>query len=485
MRAICNRDIPRRGLAKMRLHHTSAFRLAAILTLAASISSNAALQEARDPAKQPARPAREWVRDGVVYEIFPRQFSTQGNFNGIADQLDRLKKLGVTVLWLMPIHPIGQKLKKGSIGSPYAVRDFYAINPDYGTKEDFRRLVSETHRRGMKLIIDIVANHTAWDSVMIATPEFYTRDAAGKILPIGDCCPDVADLNYDNPRLRHYMIEMLKYWVKEFDVDGFRCDIAYMVPTDFWESARKEVEAVKPDIFFLAESQEPDHLLKAFDANYDWPLFHAITDVINGNKPAAALGSVWESERARLPRGALRLRFSDNHDELRATARLGQRAALAASMLTFTLDGVPLLYNGMEVGDTTESSDPALFEKVPILWQINKRQREIERFYHAIIAFRRESAALRQGTVEWLRSSDDARVATYLRSAGTDEFLVAINFSNRPFIGLVGARSGSEFLEVFSSEALASEQRVKPRPSALPSLALEPWGFRLFRRARR
>jgi glycosidase len=320
---------------------------------------------------------------------------------------------------------------------------------------------------------------------MIKTPEFYTRDSTGKILPIGDCCPDVADLSYDNQRLREYMTDVLKYWVREFDIDGYRCDIAYMVPKDFWEQARKELERIKPDIVMLAESQEPEHLLAAFDLNYDWPLFHTITEVVNGLKPATAFRAVWQSERARMPQGGLRLRFSDNHDELRATARLGERAALAASALLFTLDGVPLLYNGMEVGDTTESSDPVLFEKAPIRWQVNKRPPEINRFYKQMIALRRASPDLRQGEVEWVGKSDDSRVVTYERRQGAERFLIAINFSSRPFIGLVDARASHELEEVFSNDRLTSDRQAGPQAASLPALSLDPWGYRIYRRSPR
>ena len=187
--------------------------------------------------KSLARPVRDWVRDGVVYEIYPRAFSPQGNFNGITARLDDLKDLGVTILWLMPIHPIGQEKKKGTIGSPYAVRDYYGINPDYGTKDDLKKLISEAHRRGMKVIIDIVANHTSWDSVLMKHPEFYKRDAKGNITYPYDWF-DIAALDYRSPELRRYMTDMLKYWVREFDLDGFRCDVAGEVPTDFWENAR-------------------------------------------------------------------------------------------------------------------------------------------------------------------------------------------------------------------------------------------------------
>src|SRR5437870_3583009 len=239
--------------------------------LAWSVFSATPAQQPNDFSKQSARPARDWVRDGIIYEIYPRDFSQDGNFKGITRQLDRLKELGITILWLMPIHPIGQEKKKGTIGSPYAVRDFYAINPDYGTKADLKQLISEAHQRGMKLIIDIVANHTSWDSVMMKHPDWYQHDASGRISYPHDWY-DVAKLNYDNPRLREYMTDMLKYWIREFDLDGFRCDVAEDVPTDFWEKARAELDRIKPDIFMLAEGHKPDLEVKAFELDYSWPL---------------------------------------------------------------------------------------------------------------------------------------------------------------------------------------------------------------------
>lgn len=443
---------------------------------------------APDFSKLSARQSRDWVGDGVIYEIFPRTFSAEGNFKGITARLDDLKKLGVTILWLMPVHPIGQERKKGTVGSPYAVRDYYAINPDYGTKEDLRRLVSEAHRRNMKVIIDIVANHTAWDSVMMKTPDFYTHDASGKIIPPVSDWADVADLNYDNPRLRDYMIEMLKHWLREFDLDGFRCDVAMMIPTDFWERARTELEKIKPDIFMLAEAHEPDLLVKAFDLDYSWPLHSALTDVIMGNSPATRLREVWEEERAKFPRGAEHMRFSDNHDERRAIARFGERGALAASAFVLTMDGVPMLYNGMEAGDTAESGAPALFEKLPIFWGISERRPEFPRFYEQLIALRHSRRTLRRGTLEWLHNSDEARVVTYMRRAGSEEILVAINLSNRPFVGTVEA-GGLGYTEMtpdvappLPPDAPAPERANRTRPVGLPSLALDAWGYRIFRR---
>ena len=339
---------------------------------------------ARDFSKEHARTSQEWVKDAVIYEIFPRQYSARGDFNSITADLDRLDNLGVTVLWLMPVHPIGQAKKKGTVGSPYAVRDFYAVNPDYGTADDLKRLVAEAHKRKMKVIIDIVANHTAWDSVMMKNPAFYTKNAKGEIIPPVPDWADVADLSYDNPELRKYIIDVLKFWIRDFDLDGFRCDVAGFIPTDFWETARTEVDKIKPDTIWLAEWESPDLLVKAFDLDYSWANHAALTEVLHGAKPASRIREVWEADKAKMPKGSLRMRFSDNHDERRAIARFGEKGALAAQALAFTLDGVPMFYNGMENGDTTESGAPALFEKLPIFWQIAERRPEFPRFYKAV-----------------------------------------------------------------------------------------------------
>lgn len=459
-------------------------RLCCFLVLTAILLPSArAQQQGRDFSREQARPSPDWVRDAVIYEIFPRNFSREGNFNAITAQLDRLKELGITILWLMPIHPIGQEKKKGSVGSPYAARDYYAINPDYGTREDLQRLVRETHSRGMKIILDVVVNHTAWDSVLMKTPEFYTRDSTGRILPPVPDWADVADLNYDNPRLRDYLIDMLKYWVREFDLDGFRCDVAGFVPTDFWERARTELEKVKPDIVMLAEWHSPDLMVKAFDLDYAWPFHSAIMDVLMGNKPATALRETWVEERVKFPRGSLHMRFSDNHDERRAIARFGERAALAASALVFTMDGAPMLYNGMEVGDTTESGAPALFEKLPVFWQIAERRQEFPRFYKQIITLRKQYPALRQGQTEWLKNTDEARVVSYIRRDEEQEVLVTINFSNRPFVGFVEVATGAKFLEITPYLGNSTEARL--RPVGLPAIALDAWGYRIFRRSTR
>ncbi|HEX8558481.1 MAG TPA: alpha-amylase family glycosyl hydrolase [Pyrinomonadaceae bacterium] len=472
----------------MEQRQRSARAAVAALALVASLCAHAGARQ-RDVSKERARGAApEWARSGVIYEIYPRTFSEEGNFAGVTAQLDRLRDLGVNVLWLMPVHPIGREKKKGPVGSPYAVRDYYALNPDYGAPADFKRLVAEAHRRGMKVIIDVVANHTSWDSVMMKTPEFYVRDAAGRITYPHDWS-DVAELNYDNPALRRYMIDVLKFWLREYDLDGFRCDVAAEVPTDFWEQARAELDKVKSDILMLAESDKPELLVRAFDLDYSWPLHGALTEVLQGRRPASALRRTWEADEAKYPRGALRMRFSDNHDERRAVARFGEGGALAASALMFTLDGVPMLYNGMEVGDTTESGDPALFYRLPVFWPIEKRRPEFPRFYRQMMALRRGSPALLGGRVEWLRNSDESRVVTFARRGATEDVVVAVNFSNRPFDGTVEAPAGATFADVtpdtrppLPADATDAQRAARVRAVGLPALSLDAWGFRVFRR---
>ncbi|HXY98337.1 MAG TPA: alpha-amylase family glycosyl hydrolase [Steroidobacteraceae bacterium] len=466
---------------------TAAWRLCASALLASFCLGAAARPPASVPdvSHESARASAAWIRDGVIYEIFPRDFSAAGNLAGVTAQLDRLQQLGVTILWLMPIHPIGELHRKGPFGSPYAVRDYAAINPQYGTADDLHALVRAAHQHGMKLIIDMVANHTSWDSVMMRDPAFYKHEN-GRIVPPEPDWDDVAQLDYDNPRLREYMIAMLSKWVRDFDLDGFRCDAAAYVPTSFWEEARAALERVKPDIIMLAEADQPDLLVRAFDVDYDWTLHGTLERVIYGVAPASELVVTWRRESAHFPHAALHMRFSDNHDQRRAITRFGERAALAASALMFTLDGVPMLYNGMEVGDAGESTDPALFERVPIYWESGSGhlRRWFTPFYQGLIALRRTHVALTAGEVVWLENSDPGRVLTFLRRAPGETILVAINLSNQPFDGTVRGAEGG--ISDITPAALQSPARPaaapSPRPQAAPAaLSLEAWGLRIYR----
>jgi glycosidase len=431
---------------------------------------------AADPPRTGSHTPPQWLRDGVIYEIFPRNFSSQGNLNGITARLDELQDLGVTILWLMPAHPIGEKFRKGAYGSPYAVRDFYAINPDYGTEADLKRLVTEAHKRNLKVILDLVANHTAWDSVMMQHPEFYKQDATGKILPPVPEWTDVAGLNYENPKLREYMIGVMKHWIDPAgcDIDGYRCDVAYMVPLSFWEEARSTLVKIKPDIMLLAEASKPE-LLKTFDIDYSWPLLATLNSVLTSGAPATDLKKSWDESQRQFPSGALHLRISDDHDESRAIARFGIKGALAASVLMFALDGVPLLYNGMEAGDATESGDPALFEKMPVFWQ-SKDRPPLRQIYRDLIKLRKDYAPFRNHRVIWLRNSDEANLVTIMRLDAKDEFLIAINLSNRPNIGWVEVMHEQEFKSVKISGM------PETQTNSFPLFRLNAFDWRIYHR---
>jgi len=441
----------------------------------------------RDLSRLSARSSPAWVRDAVVYEVFPRDFSPQGNLAGVTTSLDRLHDLGVTVVWLMPVHPIGEAKRKGTFGSPYSIRDYYAVNPDYGTALDLRRLVQEAHARSLRVILDVVANHTSWDSVMMRTPELYVRDASGRVQPPNADWSDVAKLDYASPKTRAYMTAMMAHWLREAQLDGFRCDVAGLVPTDYWEEARPALEAVRPDLFMLAEWSAPELLVRAFDADYAWPFHAALTRVLSLGAPASQLRATWEEERRAFPQGALHLRFSDNHDEKRAIARFGEPAALAAQALVFTLDGIPLVYNGMEVGDTTESGGPALTEKLPVFWPIAERRPEFPRFYRDMIALRRAHAALRQGRTTWLDNAAPDRLVSFLRLADDEEILVAVNLSSRPLETSLELPAAAGFEEITPAipHPVQPGGAVPPRevrPVELTRIALDAWGFRVFRR---
>jgi glycosidase len=280
-------------------------------------------------------------------------------------------------------------------------------------------------------------------------PEFYKQDADGKIIPPHKEWTDVAGLNYTTPKLREYMIGMLKHWIDPagFDLDGFRCDVAAEVPTSFWEEARAELTKVKPDLFMLAEASKPELLVQAFDADYAWPFHSTLNDVLLRGAPASEFKRSWEDSQKQFPKGSLHLRFSDNHDEARAVARFSIKGALAASALMFSLDGIPLLYNGMEAGDATESGDPALFEKMPVFWH-SKERPPFRQIYQGLSRLRQQYPAFRNDGVIWLHNSDESNLVTLMRLDNKDEFVVVINFSNRPVTGWVEVQNDREFKPV-------------------------------------
>lgn len=411
-----------------------------------------------DSSPATTRKSPDWLRSSVVYEIFPRDFSKTGDLNGITARLDELQDLGVDILWLMPIHPIGEKNRKGTMGSPFAVRDFYAINPDYGTTNDFKRLIDEAHKRHMKIVMDIVAGQTSWDSVLMDHPDYYLKDTNGAIIPPDPAWTDVAGLNYANPDVRHHMTDMMKSWLKDYSVDGFRVDVAPNVPIDFWETAHDELEKINPEVIILADAgAKPELLAKAFDVDSSWGFVYTLDLVMNGGVPMSYLKDSWDHSDQQFPKGALHLRFSDNHEQTREVARHGIIGALAAQVVMVMMDGVPLFYNGMEVGDATESTDPALFEKMPVDWHPGGRP-PLRAIYKDLIKLRKQYPAFYNGDVNWLTNSAPDQVISFTRTDKSDEFLVLVNLTSLRATGTVDAPNASDFTQVrISTEPVSAD----------------------------
>ena len=419
----------------------------AVLVLLAGCASvpDRPAPEAAPPAVEAAGPgggvaplawtAPAWTEGAVLYEVFVPDASPEGTFRGLIRRLPEIQALGVTTLWLMPIHPIGVEGRKGVLGSPYAIRDFYAVNPDYGTDDDFRALVEAVHARGMYVILDFVANHTAPDNAWVAEhPEWYTRGPDGglstPISPGGEPTDwtDVADLDYSNAALRAEMTDVLRYWVREFDVDGYRCDVAGWVPYDFWTDAIAAVREVKP-VLMLAENEDPAIHRVGFDLTYAWPEYAALKAVWDG-APASELVDLVTRVQAELPPGAGRLRFTTNHDETAWDAPPpdlfgGQAGAQAAYALAASLPGAPLVYNGQELG--VEEPVP-FFERTPYDWTARP---EVRAFYARFLEAYDQSEALRTGALARLDAvSDDVVVAE--RTAGAERVAVLVNVRDRP-----------------------------------------------------
>lgn len=347
-------------------------------------------------SKQNARPSLDWVKNGIIYEIFPRSFSHEGKFKDIKKKLPYLKELGVTILWLMPIHPIGVIKRKGTLGSPYSVKDYFDVNPEYGTKEDFKELVREAHKLGFKVIIDEVLNHSAWDNELVKKhPEWYTKDKQGNLISPNSDWTDVVDFDYSNHELRKYMINMLEYWIKEFDIDGFRFDVSELVPLDFWEEARVQLEKIKPQ-FWLSEGTLPEHHLLAFDMTYSWNIYDLFKPILDGQRsPQTILNSV-KLEGYTFPKNSLRMRFNENHDKIRAAEIFGYDGSLITSGIIFALNGVPLVHAGQEIGERNFSS---LFEKTNINWNVNLAKNEHYNLIKSLIELRKRNLNISLGTI--------------------------------------------------------------------------------------
>jgi 1,4-alpha-glucan branching enzyme len=416
----------------------------------------------------------EWSKNAAIYQINTRQFTPEGTFAAAEAHLPRLKDLGADILWLMPVNPIGKVNRKGTLGSPYSVQDYYGVNPEFGTLEDLKQFVRAAHSQGMYVILDWVANHTAWDNpLMKEHPEWYARDWKGDFHPTPwEVWDDVIDLDYSQAGLRQYMTEALKYWVAEVDVDGYRCDVAGFVPTDFWDNARKELDAIKP-VFMLAEWEARDLHAEAFDMTYGWSWNDAVERICNGKAPATSLHVYYAWNEKAYPRDIFRMLFVTNHDknawEGTEFEKFGDGLETAI-VFSAVSEGMPLIYNGQEAGNTRRL---AFFEKDPIEW----REHPLGGLYKKLFALKKSNTALWNGA--WggrmvrVPNSQPSRVFSFVRQQGEDKVFVALNFSTLPQMVTFDERLyHGEYTEYFSG------QRVKL--DAASQLELAPWGYKVF-----
>lgn len=372
----------------------------------------------------------EWSKNATMYEVNIRQYSKEGTFNAFSQDLPRLKELGVDILWLMPIQPIGLKNRKGSLGSYYSIQDYTATNPEFGTLDDFKSLVNQAHELGMKVIIDWVANHSAWDTKWISEhPDFYTQDSAGNIIPPNPDWSDVADLNYDNQGLRKEMIGAMKFWVEQTDIDGFRCDVAGEVPIDFWDTAIAELRPMK-ELFMLAEWDDPK-MHSSFNATYSWGYHHVLMEIGKGNMTMDSLRNYFIKDAARYPAEAYRLRFTTNHDE---NSWKGTETALFGPIaknfqhLFFVAPGMPLMYSGQE---SNLDKQLQFFEKDTIAWKTY----ELAPMFKQLNKIKEENPALWSGsfggTMNLIGENSNNGVFAFDRVLADNHIRVILNCSDK------------------------------------------------------
>ncbi len=426
--------------------------------------------------ERPAEP--EWARSAVLYECNTRQFSATGNFAGVQAQLPRLRDMGIDVLWLMPIHPIGVERRKGTLGSAYSVQDYYAVHQDYGTIEDLKNLVAEAHKLGLKVILDWVPNHTSWDAEWMKThPEYYTRYNGAFTTPINEHgvpitdWSDVCDLDYSNPATRRAMIEAMQFWLKTTDVDGFRVDMAGLVPNDFWIEARPALDSVK-QVFILSEWQdEPGHFLSGFNANYGWKWKDVTKDISSGKQNAQSLDTLLNFLDGFYPKDYYQVYFTQNHDENHWAGHekeLYGDAADLFNVLMFTWQGMPMLYNGQEDGLSQRLS---FFEKDPVQWKDYTKTA----FFQNLCTLKHSNKAVwagkHGGKLEKIPTDKDNEVYAFTREKEGDRVLVVVNMTNRS--QAVTLRTNDKVLGAYLSVFGASTVQVTKEMQ----LNLKPWEY--------
>jgi len=415
----------------------------------------------------------EWSRHAVIYQINTRQFTPEGTFAAAEKHLPRLRYLGVDILWLMPVQEIGRKNRKGSLGSPYSIRDYRSVSAEYGDLDSLKQFIASAHEQGMYVILDWVANHTAWDNPLAEQhPEWYARDWRGQFhSPAWTDWSDVIELDYSQPGLRRYMTDAMKWWVSEVGMDGFRCDVAGFVPLDFWNGLRAELDAIRP-VFMLAEWEQRDLHRRAFDMTYSWGFYNTVHEIAQGRKNATALVGYFYEKNNSWPRDGMRMLFVSNHDKNTwdGTQFEAFGAALEnAIVLSVVSEGMPLIYNGQEAGNPKRL---AFFERDPIEW----REHPIGELYRRLIALKKGNPVLWNGRwgAEMIQVTNDEPTAvfSFVRAGEGNKVLAVFNFSAQPReVRLLDGPWPGTYSDFASGE--------KAMLRADSRLALPAWGYRV------
>lgn len=393
----------------------------------------------------------DWTYNTVVYEMNVRQSTPEGTFAAAEGRLPALKELGVDILWLMPIYPIGVKERKGTLGSYYAISDYEAVNPEFGTMDDFDAFLKKAHNEGFKVILDWVANHTSPDAKWIDQYDWYLRDSLGKTLVRYDWT-DIAELNYDNRDMRRAMTDAMRFWLAR-GVDGFRCDVAQEVPIDYWREAFAELKADYPNIYLLAEGEAPELHVDAFDASYGWEVHHIMNGIAQGKKSVADLKEYIARDAVDTPKEAFRLMFTSNHDENSWNGtefeRMGDAARTFAALTYVLPNGQPLIYTGQEVGFDRRLQ---FFEKDSIdSWEPNA----YTQMYTKLNAMRHANSALAAGErgarAEYLAGMPET-VLAFVRANDEDTVLSIFNLSVTPVEIKYPAQVAGEYTDAMSGD---------------------------------
>ena len=371
----------------------------------------------------------EWSKNASIYEVNIRQYTPEGTFKAFQKHIPEIKKMGIGIIWIMPINPIGEKNRKGTLGSYYSVKNYKAVNPEFGTIDDFRNLVNEIHKQGMHVILDWVANHTSWDNILVKThPDFYKKDSLGNFMaPVPDWT-DVIALNYNNPGLWIYMENTMEYWIRESGIDGFRCDVADMVPTPFWNFVRKELEKIKP-VFMLAEAENPALQKHAFDMTYAWEFHNILKEIYKGTMSVNDLDKYYAKEEKKYNPDAYRMVFTTNHDENSWNGTVFQRfgnAVKTYAVLCGTVKGMPLVYSGQETGMNKELR---FFDKDTIEWKKSSFRDLYTKLIHLKLINKALWNGISGGKMERLKTNNDENIFAFLREKDNNKIFAIFNLS--------------------------------------------------------